>query len=1729
MAIKYLNNIDLVTNELQHAVIQPLISPPTDLTAKLGQVYYNTLDDKLKIYTSVGWVTVGGVSSITSGNINTITIGGTIFNPTVSANTAPVTSGSLNLVTGNDVYNFISAFGYVPSTRQLSINGTQYDLSVDRSWSVGTVTSVSFNLGTTGTDLNSSIVNSTTTPVITLNVPTASASNRGALSAADWSTFNAKQAALTFGNLTSTDITVTGGTASIIGAGSILTLATVNANVGTFGSSTAIPVITVNGKGLITTLTTTAVSIPSGALSFIGDVTGSGTTGSNTTLTLAIVNTNVGTYGSSTSVPTITVNAKGLVTAASQTTIPSATSSITGLLTSTDWVTFNSKLTRNTAITGATKTKISYDVNGLVTNGVDATTADIADSTNKRYVTDANLIVINNTSNTNTGDQGLQSVTDINAITTKTITAASFIKNSSTGTNILLDDGNTIPISSIDGTVTSVGVSMPSAFTVTNSPVNTSGTIAVTGAGLASQYIRGDGQLASFPDIAGGGGGQVYYCNGGTSQGTIGGSAFYQISTGAILLTGVDFTSGTVNNVAFANFITDIGKPTQEVVPAGVWIFQCYLSASATNSLEVYSTVEIYDGSTFNVLATSLVEVLTGGTSIDLYTFTCAVPEFDPLVTADRIAIRFYPSNLSGGNTITLHTQDSHLSSIQTTFTTGLASLNGLTSASQLFAKGTSGNDFNIYSAGATHTFNIPDASSASGRRGLLIADDWITFNSKEPAITIGTTSQYWRGDKSFQTLNTLAVPELTNLYYTDSRSRLALSSSATGLTYTNTTGVFSLTSGYLIPTSASYNNTNWDTAYADRNKWDGGATGLNASTGRISLGANTIGSNVFTSTNPSAITFLQANANNTVSWLDAASFRTAIGAGTGGGSVTSVAALTLTSAVDTDLTSTVANSTTTPVITLNVPDAGAGSRGVVTTGAQTFAGVKTFATNGVKYPGTGNGLIATINGGGILTTLPDTTYPNLTELTFVRGTTSNIQTQLNYDASAIQRGAVTTGVQTFAGNKTFSGTVSAVELKLPNIANQTLLIADSNNFITGLDTDIYPNLNELALLKGVTSNIQTQLNYDAGPIQRGAITTGVQTIAGNKTFVGSSILKGTSVNDGTSLGPEILTVASISTNWVGTSFANGYVHSTGSTSVLQASQNVLTDSLYQVQYTISYTGGPAGSFTISVGGATSPSKSLSGTGYYTALTTSITPLTITPSSTFNGRVIFSLKIINPSSSVMTIQSSNGVIRNEFRYSTTGGSNMFLGFNSGGYNSSGSSNTFVGFNSGRFNSTGNDNTALGQGALYNNTSGSANIAIGGRVLLSNLTGNDNTAIGTQALFSNIGGYNNNAFGTAALTLNTEGYSNNAFGSAALGSNTTGYANVAIGEQALQANTTGYYNIALGTNSGNNVAGGSNNITIGYGTTTQAASDQSSIVIGTATNGLGSNTTVIGNGSTVKTAIYGNLLLGTTTDIVSSRLTVNSTTQGFLPPRMTTTQKNAIATPATGLVVYDTDLLALYQYNGSAWVVLGGGSGTVTSVAALTLGTTGNDLSSTVATGNTTPVITLNVPNASATARGVITTGAQTIAGEKTFSTSPKAPTPAIGTNDTTLATTAFVNAIVPGNIVYNILIGTGTGTGNITTETTGTSGSLPYTQNGRNVMINNGATAISVAATIISTAADFIASYTKIGSATITFTFTGTGAILIAPNGAILSGSAGSTALLTKNGTTVYLLINNLI
>jgi len=74
-----------------------------------------------------------------------------------------------------------------------------------------------------------------------------------------------------------------------------------------------------------------------------------------------------------------------------------------------------------------------------------------------------------------------------------------------------------------------------------------------------------------------------------------------------------------------------------------------------------------------------------------------------------------------------------------------------------------------------------------------------------------------------------------------------------------------------------------------------GGTGAGTASAARTNLGATTLGANLFTVTNPSAVTFPRFNADNSVSSLSASDFRTAIGAGTGTGDVTLTGSQTLT------------------------------------------------------------------------------------------------------------------------------------------------------------------------------------------------------------------------------------------------------------------------------------------------------------------------------------------------------------------------------------------------------------------------------------------------------------------------------------------------------------------------------------------------------------------------------------------------------------------------------------------------------------------------------------------------------------------------------------------------------------------------------------------------------------------------------------------------------------------
>jgi hypothetical protein len=118
---------------------------------------------------------------------------GTVTSVGLTSSTSGVTISSSPITTsGNIVLSIATASG----SQNGLLSSADWATFNNKTSNLGTVTSVAaLTLGTTGTDLSSTVANGTTTPVITLNVPTASATNRGALSSTDWSTFNAKQPA----------------------------------------------------------------------------------------------------------------------------------------------------------------------------------------------------------------------------------------------------------------------------------------------------------------------------------------------------------------------------------------------------------------------------------------------------------------------------------------------------------------------------------------------------------------------------------------------------------------------------------------------------------------------------------------------------------------------------------------------------------------------------------------------------------------------------------------------------------------------------------------------------------------------------------------------------------------------------------------------------------------------------------------------------------------------------------------------------------------------------------------------------------------------------------------------------------------------------------------------------------------------------------------------------------------------------------------------------------------------------------------------------------------------------------------------------------------------------------------------------------------------------------------------------------------------------------------------
>jgi hypothetical protein len=196
--------------------------------------------------------------------------------------------------------------------------------------------------------------------------------------------------------------------------------------------------------------------------------------------------------------------------------------------------------------------------------------------------------------------------------------------------------------------------------------------------------------------------------------------------------------------------------------------------------------------------------------------------------------------------------------------------------------------------------------------------------------------------------------------------------------------------------------------------------------------------------------------------------------------------------------------------------------------------------------------------------------------------------------------------------------------------------------------------------------------------------------------------------------------------------------------------------------------------------------------------------------------------------------------------------------------------------------------------------------------------------------------NNVGFGFQAIH-NNSGQHNSAFGSLSLGSTSDGWFNVAMGYGSAFQNASGSNNVAIGSNALNANTSGDNNLAVGYHALSLNSTGSSNVALGNSAGyyETGNNRLYIDNqqradlnDSRAKSLIYGvfdadpanqvltfnsKVGIGTTSPSSSAALEINSSTKGFLPPRMTTPEILAIPSPANGLIVYNTSDEHVYIY------------------------------------------------------------------------------------------------------------------------------------------------------------------------------------------------------------------------
>ena len=875
---------------------------------------------------------------------------------------------------------------------------------------------------------------------------------------------------------------------------------------------------------------------------------------------------------------------------------------------------------------------------------------------------------------------------------------------------------------------------------------------------------------------------------------------------------------------------------------------------------------------------------------------------------------------------------------------------------SPVTSSGTLTGTFNSQTANTV--FSAPNGSAGTPTfRSLVIADTTglqTALDGKEATITAGTTSQYWRGDKSWQTLNTTAVTEGTNLYFTEARVRATVltgysAGTNTALAATDSIlNAFGKVQGQITARSTRADTTNSviasDTRAVNEAPQDRGVgiyfdfkqnttTGL-SDTGTYhgmvtfrpySTGTDFSGGPSHRLAFSNSGRLYRQNSTNATTWsswvriLDTATI-TASDIPSG-----STSYIQNQSASAQSATFNVANDVTVNSITIG--RGGGNISGNTAVGASAIAATATGGLNSAFGMGalqsqtsgnsnTGIGYAA----GNLITTTSQNTAIGARSMEFSTGVSNN--TGVGYGTLRYVVGSNNIGV----GKSAYPGIVGGTSTGTDNMAigndNLTSNTTGSQNTTIG-NSSMYFN----------TTGSQN--------IAIGQFTLYNSTTRSANVAIGHEALRYVDIDFQTAIGTAALRGSTTVANNTGTNnSAIGYFALSANTS---GSSNT---AIGRSSMPVNTTGGE----NTAIGRATLNSNDTGSRN--TAI--GLNALWTNTSGTDNTAIG-----INAGFSSATVNSGTYIGAYAGRY-IINGFQTAIGFealqgNSTTANNTGTQNLAIGYRALRFNSSGSNNLAIGLNTMANHTTGSHNIAIGTAAMQNNLTSGQNVAIGVSSQFTNSSASGSNtSVGYQSLYSNNGGDRIVAIGHNALFSNTTGNFNVAIGATALFSNTTASSNVAVGMQAMQYIATGDLSVAVGMGAlrgnvNTALNTGVQNVAVGH--NTLGSNTSGTGNAGmgsyclTNNTSGYYNLAIGNQA-LLNNTTGFQNTSVGHNSANSNTTGSNNVTIGAEAYQYYigSSQVAIGYQaLRGSATVANNTGTlNTAVGFNSLTVNTSGSD-------------------------------------------------------------------------------------------------------------------------------------------------------------------------------------------